>query len=155
MAINPLDQLNEGQRSCLRLVLTHMNSKEIARELDVSPHTVDQRLRVAIRVLEASSRFEAARKFAEIDPAPLPAEAYQSLIYQRPDVAETVIGGDIAMVAERNISSSRWPLPSYRGERNQLSTAERLGWILVIAIGSALSFGGVIAGLEALTRLIK
>jgi DNA-binding CsgD family transcriptional regulator len=155
MTTNPLDQLNEGQRSCLRLVLGHKNSKEIARELNVSPHTVDQRLRVAIRVLDASSRFEAARKFAEIDPEPLPAEAYQSLIYQRPDVAETVIGGDIAIAAEHPADSLRWPLPSYRGERNQLTTAERLGWIIVIAIGSAVSFGGVIAGLEALTRLIQ
>ncbi|MDB5686576.1 MAG: LuxR family transcriptional regulator, partial [Rhizorhabdus sp.] len=52
-------KLSEGQRACLRRVLMHMSSKDIARELDISPHTVDQRLRVAIQTLGAANRFEA------------------------------------------------------------------------------------------------
>jgi DNA-binding NarL/FixJ family response regulator len=37
-------RLNDGQRDCLRLVLAHLNSKDIALELGVSPHTVDEML---------------------------------------------------------------------------------------------------------------
>ncbi|WP_254305486.1 helix-turn-helix transcriptional regulator [Sphingopyxis sp. BSNA05] len=70
--------MNDGQRDCLRLVLAHLNSKEIARELGVSPHTVDQRLRTAMRILNVQSRFEAARKFA----AENQQQSYQPLIYQ-------------------------------------------------------------------------
>ncbi len=168
--------LSVGQRDCLRLVLAHLNSKEIGRELGISPHTVDQRLRGSMRVLGVSTRFEAARKFAELEGAP----AYQPLIYQSSDVensgesakldlsnkrdtevADHLISdrsnfedGTAALQMDRQASrSSRLPFPRARGEKNELSSIERLGWIIVIAIGSAVSFGGILAGLEALSRL--
>ncbi|GAB5489156.1 MAG: hypothetical protein Pars2KO_27260 [Parasphingorhabdus sp.] len=158
------------------MVLAHLNSKEIGRELDVSPHTVDQRLRQAMRILGASSRFEAARKFAEHEGA----DAYQPLIYQSPDVekvqeSETVgwsvkrnelddkgedanvsavgINTTAVMFERSQIKSGHLPFPRFRGEKNTLSTWERIGWIIVIAIGSAVSFGGILSGLEALSRL--
>ncbi|WP_417620164.1 helix-turn-helix domain-containing protein [Parasphingorhabdus sp.] len=185
MSMPAVDRLNDGQRDCLRLVLAHFNSKEIARELDVSPHTVDQRLRMAMRILNAQSRFDAAKKFAAFDQE----NAYQSLIYQPSDVAlqtkianlrsstgsiaaGTIAGGvgsDCADLVDHNSNGNagvpngafekpevrhrRFPIPQYRGEKNSLGAVERLGWILAIAIGSALSFGGLIAGLEALSRL--
>ncbi|WP_267397239.1 MULTISPECIES: sigma factor-like helix-turn-helix DNA-binding protein [unclassified Sphingomonas] len=55
------DQVTEAQRVCLRLVLTHHNSKEIAQIVGVSPSAVDKRLERAVQVLGASSRFAAAR----------------------------------------------------------------------------------------------
>ncbi|MGB5725389.1 MAG: helix-turn-helix transcriptional regulator [Parasphingorhabdus sp.] len=174
---NPaVDRLNDGQRDCLRLVLAHHNSKEIARELGISPHTVDQRLRTAMRILNVHSRFEAAREFAALDTE----DGYQPLIYQMPDVERarknerlgSSIGGpgtertgsidDVGNADSRSAfkaleqSENRrrpLPIPRYRGEKNSLATVERIGWILAIAIGSALSFGGLIAGLEALSRL--
>ncbi|MGB5484097.1 helix-turn-helix domain-containing protein [Parasphingorhabdus sp.] len=174
---NPaVDRLNDGQRDCLRLVLAHHNSKEIARELGISPHTVDQRLRTAMRILNVHSRFEAAREFAALDTE----DGYQPLIYQMPDVERarknerlgSSIGGtandkiaategapksdgNIAAISfeETQIRRGRLPIPRYRGEKNNLGAVERVGWILAIAIGSALSFGGLIAGLEALARL--
>lgn len=176
MTISELDKLNAGQRDCLRLVLAHLNSKEIARQLDISPHTVDQRLRTAMRILNAQSRFDAARKFAELDPQ----NPYQSLIYQSPDVETRLENGKLGTSTGRKGSDSagktdslsnangafgtlaleqqgsgrrRLPVPQYRGEKNSLGRLERLGWILAIAIGGALSFGGLLAGLEALSRL--
>lgn len=169
-------KLNDGQRQCLRLVLAHLNSKEISRELGVSPHTVDQRLRQAMRSLGASSRFEAARKFAEYEGG----ETYQPLIYQSSDVEKisnsktvglsdgrdeldpngegeylSTTGDNIssAVMEKPRSSSNRLPFPRFRGEKNTLSTWERIGWIIVIAIGSAVSFGGILSGLEALSRL--
>ena len=87
-----LAQLTDGQRDCLRLVYGHMTSKDIARVLGVSPHTVDMRLRTAMRVLAVGSRIEAARLLMYEDSAngvgfDHPPEAYQPLIYHAPDVA--------------------------------------------------------------------
>ncbi len=169
-------KLNDGQRKCLRLVLAHLNSKEIGRKLDISPHTVDQRLRQAMKTFGASSRFEAARKFAEYEGE----NAYQPLIYQSSDIEKAQESETVGVSVERNelddredskqapvvginvktavlekpqINSDRFPFPRFRGEKNTLSTWERIGWIIVIAIGSAVSFGGILSGLEALSRL--
>lgn len=84
--------LTDGQRDCLRLVYRHMTSKDIARVLGVSPHTVDMRLRTAMRTLSVGSRIEAAQLLIQEDAANgtnafgLP-EGYQPLIYHAPDVA--------------------------------------------------------------------
>jgi len=73
-AQSPL-HLTEGQKACLRLVVQHQTSKEIARTLGISPFTVDQRLDAARRKLNATSRKEAAKLFATLD---------QGGIYQPP-----------------------------------------------------------------------
>jgi len=176
MTMAAMDRLNDGQRDCLRLVLAHLNSKEIARELSISPHTVDQRLRTAMRILNAQSRFEAARTFAALDRENI----YHPLIYQRSaiepasksgeqdpssrrtgnektgvmdDGVSADSGGAITALEQSEIRRRPLPVPRYRGERNSLATVARLGWILAIAIGSAVSFGVLVAGLEALSRL--
>lgn len=57
-----IEQLTEAQRACLRLVLTHHNSKEIAAIVGVSPSAIDKRIERAIQILGVGSRFEAARR---------------------------------------------------------------------------------------------
>ena len=57
-----LDRLTERERECLRLVDRHMSSKEIARELGLSKHTVDWHLDKARRRLGAADRYDAARR---------------------------------------------------------------------------------------------
>jgi len=54
-------RLTPGQLDCLRLVDQHLNSKEIAVELHISPHTVDQRIRQALQILGVERRAQAAR----------------------------------------------------------------------------------------------
>lgn len=78
-------QLTDGQRDCLRLVYRHMTSKDIARALDISPHTVDMRLRTAMKTLAVASRIDAARVLVDAEGQ---SDVYQSLIYQSPDVAD-------------------------------------------------------------------
>jgi DNA-binding CsgD family transcriptional regulator len=58
------DRLTEGQKDCLRLVMLHFSSKEIARKLGVSPHTVDKRLKTAISIMGVATRVDAARILA-------------------------------------------------------------------------------------------
>src|SRR6478752_3465006 len=50
--------LTAKQREVLDLLIEHKTSKEIARELGISPHTVDQRIQFAKEKLGASSRSE-------------------------------------------------------------------------------------------------
>ncbi|RXD05130.1 hypothetical protein EQZ23_08410 [Sphingomonas sp. UV9] len=65
MTAGRIDQLTEAQRACLRLVLTHHNSKEIAAIFGVSPSAIDKRIERAIQVLGVGTRFEAARRLEE------------------------------------------------------------------------------------------
>lgn len=177
MAELGLSRLSEGQRACLRMVYQHMSSKDIARELNISPHTVDQRLRIAMGHLGASSRVEAAKLLVMHEAA----AGYQPPVYQTPDIAaasENPKTGDALGRGERSegltystaevadagsnrviaaaapYQRNRWPFPLVEGERNRLALTERLGWIVVIAIGSALAFGMILAGMDALSRLV-
>ena len=61
--------LTPKQREVLDLLIEHKTSKEIARTLGISPHTVDQRIQFAKEKLGAASRNEAAalyRRLSEI-----------------------------------------------------------------------------------------
>jgi DNA-binding CsgD family transcriptional regulator len=62
-----IEQLTEPQRDCLRLVASHHNSKEIAGLLGVSPSAVDKRIERAVQILDARSRFAAARMLVEYE----------------------------------------------------------------------------------------
>lgn len=57
------ETLTEKQCSVLDLLIDHKTSKEIARELGISPHTVDQRISLARGKLGVSSRNELAARY--------------------------------------------------------------------------------------------
>src|SRR5438270_12538127 len=71
-------KLTAGQLDCLRLVDQHLSSKEIAAELHISSHTVDQRVRQALGILGVERRAQAARIVAQHS------GPYQRLIHQSP-----------------------------------------------------------------------
>jgi DNA-binding CsgD family transcriptional regulator len=167
-----LARLTEGQRTCLRMVFMHMSSKDIARELGISPHTVDQRLKTAIQILGVDGRIEAARMFARHEGG----GTYQPLVYQSPDIAavpampfpgfvdrgeadvhpdramrEDQAGFDVAFPKSR--SSVSLPLPIGGSRPDDLKPLQRLCWAIAIMFGVALTFGVFVAGVEALSRL--
>lgn len=78
-------RLTTGQRECLDLVDDHATSKEIARQLGISRHTVDARLRAAIQILGVSSRREAAIIYR----AAAQAQAYHPFAYQSSRIVPT------------------------------------------------------------------
>lgn len=85
--VDTLPALSEGEKQCLRLVAQGFSSKEIARQLHVSEHTVDQRVRTSLRKFGVPSRKEAARLFVSHQQlAPHP-ETYQPLIHQSEPLA--------------------------------------------------------------------
>ena len=172
MDAEPLRRLTEAQKTCLRMVFMHMSSKDIARELGISPHTVDQRLKTAARILGADSRVEAARMLALHEGG----GTYRPLVYQPPDIAAAGLAAALSAQVDREGAKglrdgamredqaaflaydgprSALPLPlPIRGARpDDLTPWHRLGWTLAIMIAIALTFGVFVTGVEALSRL--
>jgi DNA-binding CsgD family transcriptional regulator len=166
-------KLTQGQLDCLLLVDQHLSSKEIAAELNISPHTVDQRIRGALQTLGVERRTQAARIVARHRPP------YQRLIHQSPHVegarqrpqsagavshqirhadrAGEAGGPDFKTEQRVGLSWSSLPLPfaTRSHPRNEMSVGLRLLWIILIATGAAFSAGMYLAGLESLARLLK
>jgi DNA-binding CsgD family transcriptional regulator len=166
-------RLSPGQLDCLRLVAQHLSSKEIAAELGISPHTVDQRIRQSLQILGVERRAQAARIVDQYS------EPYQRLIHQSPYIPagpnsvhpETAVSNQIRhadragragrpgfLTEQRPASfwpSLQPPFATRSNPRNEMSVGQKLFWIVVIAIGSAFSAGMYLAGLESLARLLK
>lgn len=158
------DRVTEPQRECLRLVLTRRNSKEIALALDISSHTVDKRLGRACATLGVTNRFEAARLLAGHEGAPVPPapEAYETLVYQSPDVvppADPVkIGVTEALTASGggDVANTTWlPVRPPGGRVNTLSIRQRLLWIMTIPAALAVAVGMLGFGLSVAGRLFQ
>ena len=166
-------RLSPGQLDCLRLVDQHLSSKEIAAELHISPHTVDQRIRRPSQILGVERRTQAARIVAQYS------GPYQRLIHQSPYIPagdqtghpEAAVshqirhadrageaGGAGFLTEQRPASfwpSLQPPFATRSNPRNEMSVGQRLFWIAAIAIGAAFSAGMYLAGLESLARLLK
>ncbi|CAM3221421.1 HTH luxR-type domain-containing protein [Sphingomonas antarctica] len=69
MATN-IDALSEKEKQTLRLIVRGHDAKSIARHLDLSVHTINERLRDARRKMEVSSSREAARQLLAEEGAP-------------------------------------------------------------------------------------
>ena len=59
-----IELLTQAQIDCLLLAHQRLTSKQIARRLGISPHTVDQRIRRAVKILYCERRADAARLLA-------------------------------------------------------------------------------------------
>ncbi|KGM34712.1 response regulator transcription factor, partial [Inquilinus limosus] len=55
------------ERDCLARIARGASSKEIARQLDLSIHTINEYIEAAMRKLEATSRSEAVAKALVLD----------------------------------------------------------------------------------------
>lgn len=172
MEQDPVARLSEGQRECLRMVYRHMETKEIARKLGISPDGVTQRIKAAMRILGVNRRKEAALILARAEGT----ESYPPLVYPPRDIAmapepamfiPSVEGGrhsGSSVGAMREEQAAYWtappsrrpalPLPMGGARPNDVGWLIRLAWIAGVAIGIALAFGALVAGVEALTRLI-
>lgn len=145
--------LNDGQRDCLRLVSENRTSKDIARLLDVSPHTVDMRLRLAMRTLNVSTRGDAARMFGEYailhSGHEKPAEA-------APTSASAALGEPRLAPSVPSEQGRNLVLPVTRslpwGRINTLTGRQRIAWIAAIMATSGLTFTGIVVVLRTLKQ---
>jgi DNA-binding CsgD family transcriptional regulator len=91
--------LTAKQREVLDLLIEHKTSKEIGRQLGISPHTVDQRIQFAKEKLGAGSRNEAAALYRRLT------EICGQLTYDDSRMAET------AGMLETGFGTQAGPLP--------------------------------------------
>ena len=174
LIVQRIARLSSGQLDCLRLVDQHLSSKEIASRLNISPHTVDQRIRRALQILMVERRSQAARLVRQH-----PAGEYQQLIHQSPYLEATSRSaepneavsiqirhadraggvGTAGFLTEQRSANLRpflqSPFATRSNPRNEMSVGQRLFWIAAIAIGAAMSAGMFLAGLESLGRLLS
>ncbi len=80
--------LTEKQRQVLDLLIQYKTSKEIARRLGISPHTVDQRIEFAKRKLGARSRQDLAVQYRQM------VEIYDHLTYEFSRIGTPAIAFD-------------------------------------------------------------
>jgi DNA-binding CsgD family transcriptional regulator len=173
MAGKKQPQLTDGQKDCLRLVDQLLTSKEIARQLQISPFTVDQRLDAARRKLGATTRKEAARMFAAQELAVLSEDfVYEAQAIADPSdsakmkLSSTRNGGDFGSA---NKDSSRWVLyeglgseagslrvtmPMLGADQHDLSRAEVAAAIIKTALFSILSISAIVMVVVGLMRLL-
>jgi DNA-binding CsgD family transcriptional regulator len=184
MSPNRIARLTEQQRICLRHVYAHKTSKEIAPLLGIEPGSVDQHIKAAMRTLGVPDRRTAARLLAEHEelgaaPAFPRQTPVQPLVYQSPDIASMLdpatMGGPIESGPQRHFGlpgdtmreeqagfsfvrpggAPTLPLPIGNNRPSDLHWLMRLVWIVAIAIGVAVAFGGLVSGVEALVRLTR
>ena len=168
-----ISRLSKGQLDCLRLVDQHLSSKEIAAELGISSHTVDQRVRGALQILGVERRSQAARLIAQhcgpyqrlihqpphIEPADHPGQQLGAVSNQIRHADRAGEIGSSGLKTEQSSEPFRSSLPppfaTRSNPRNEMSVGQRLLWIVLIAIGAAFSAGMYLAGLESLSRLLR
>lgn len=168
-------RLSEGQRECLRLVYRHMETKEIARTLGISPDGVTQRIKTAMRILGVHRRRDAALMLAEAEGlAPYPWRVHPPRdVATAPDPAPFLLSTEpewrhrgtasAGEMRERQaafeaspqlpVRGVRPPLPVWGGRPGDLGALQRLGWIFGLILAIAFVFGVFVAGVEALSRL--
>lgn len=173
MGYEGISKLTTRQRDCLRLVLAHKQSKEIGRELGISPMTVDNHFRSAIQTLGVSNRLEAALLLDSFE-----REGTSQQLTSQP---ETVVsrtqspimsspadaGGQREMYnalredqvpyrTYREIGMVDFPLPvPTRGKpRNDLTIAQRLFWIAILIFGMGLGAGALLSGFATLSNIV-
>jgi DNA-binding CsgD family transcriptional regulator len=137
--------LSDAQRAYLRFVSQGLTSKQIAHTVGGSHHTINAEIGIAMRVLGAKSRQEAAAILLRLDEVASYERSYEPISVAAPaqPVAEQASDGD-------GKSSPARPWPTDSRPENIFSPWQRIGWILGLAAVIALLLGGLVSGVAAL-----
>lgn len=133
MDVERIDRLTEQQRVCLRMVYSHLTSKEIAPRLGIEPNSVDQHIKAAMRTLGVSDRRAAALILAQYESRPAAVE-----------MREIQVGYDASPVAGIGRSLVR---------RTKGKWLRRVLLAVVGLVGAALVIGIVLAAIQAWLRI--
>ena len=127
----PIERLTERQKTCLRLVGQGRTSKEISRELGISPATVDNHVRDALALLQVETRAEAARQLLAHDRG----ERLTSQLISQPDgIARTGAAAAVSHAADGPRRGWRELLvPPLGGSRNTLRPEAKIFAIIEVA----------------------
>jgi len=158
-----LGELTAKQREVMDLLIQHKTSKEIARRLSISPHTVDQRIQFAKEKLGAATRSEAAVAYRRL------VETYGQMTYDEsgiadPDEASDLAGGPQGPLPVSSLRQRFRSRPLHVPEADfqvgpelfdgRFGTLIRLGAILAIAVSLVLVVLGGLAIFNQLSELM-
>jgi len=164
------EKLTPREREILRLIAAHLQSKEIARTLGLSPKTVEMHVLSARRRLSGMSRRDAALAFVAWE-AGDPGNDYR----KRPDgmaalVAALPAGGEVGNGHDRASSTtfggapsgdgrldhgSRAPPPVRRDWRRELSNLQWFGFVLALTTLTAVCLAIIAVSLHHLMMALQ
>lgn len=98
-----LETLTEKEKETLRLIVRGHDAKSAANELDLSVHTINERLRAARRKLDVTSSREAARVLFESERG-----ASENLVYEPLGDAPASETGDPQSITEQGRGPALW-----------------------------------------------
>ena len=156
------NRLTEKQRACLDLLIEHKTSKEIARLLDISKHTVDQRLNAARDTLNARDRNDTAFVYGQLK------RIYDRMTYDAVEVPErpTLVRSEFPNGSPPNLielqdslSNMGRPLgkrSSFRGLwRRDYGSATRVGIMMAMLAFVVLILLGGLSSAQARNQLLS
>lgn len=152
---NYISLLSAAQIETLRHVYEHKNSKQIARIMNVSPHTVDERVRRVLKKLNVSNRIEAARILA-INGVFDHVTPYQPLTYQLINLGADPPAPDAGpgRSSVRRLFDIGSPFPTASQPVNRHGLMERIIWPILIAFATILAFSALYSILVGLGRVL-
>lgn len=157
-----LDSITDRQKEVLDRVLQHRTSKEIARELNIAPNTVDQRINAVRDKLGAKDRAETARLYARLNqicgrticgPTVVDHTADATLTGERDDEIDPVF----SLNDSATFAFGDWDdIGEFAGPRAKLTDSKlwRMVAIVAIAVGTAAIAVTILAVMQALNAMI-
>lgn len=155
-----LASLEEIHIEVLQRIALFKSSKEIARELNISPDTVDQRVKRIILLLGVRTRAEAARAFVEQHGHPSASKAvYPDLVYPSSDMANPGITGD-PVGSSGEMDPAEEPKASIAAEpqtafiRDVCRSGSRQGLVSILMETSRVNSLGPVASVGAVVGIV-
>lgn len=131
------EELSDRQAQCLALASKGMTSKEIGREIGISPSTVDNHLRVVAAKLQVGNRREAIRKLK------VSQDATEALILDAPD-----------RPSPPSSATKMGLFPLLGGSANTLPTTTRLGMVVRIALAGTMALAAIVTTISGIVSIL-
>ena len=133
------EALSDRQAECLALASKGLTSKEIGREIGISPSTVDNHLRVVAAKLHVGNRRQAIRQFADSR-----------------DFTEALIRDVPKSSSPPEAPSTNFKLfPPLGGSNNTLPSSTRLAMVVRIALGGTMALAAISTTISGVVSILS
>jgi DNA-binding CsgD family transcriptional regulator len=154
------DKLTPKELECVRLVARDRSSKEIARELGRSGHTVDNQIKSALGKLGLSSRYELARLVAEHEGRDQTLASSTPIIQNEPDqplVPDQPADEGDRRLREEAVPFHGFPLDHERldGRLTNLDVLVRVALLAVVLLILLLGSLALLTSTQGLANIIQ
>jgi DNA-binding CsgD family transcriptional regulator len=150
--LSAMDKLSDRQKQCLELVAHGYTSKQIARQLNLAPSTVDNHVSAALERLGVDSRALAARIFIRGNPGVVAGDAIAA---QLPDDNQLSAFGHGRPANNDNGMASLFSIPPMGGRDNKLSQRRRYYHVVQIMILALMAFSAVTVTIAGIVHLFS